>query len=113
MSIPTATIAGALIPIAYFTFILLMNSKSALGSEMPTGARRFRWNLLMIGATGLVGYAVVWVTTRTAKFSVPLDTLPDNIAVAITLIGRGILIVVPILFIIGLIGFFRKNRVTT
>jgi len=112
LAIPTATIAGALIPIAYFTFILLMNSKSALGSEMPTGARRFRWNVLMIAATGLVGYAVVWVTTRTAKFAVPLDTLPDNVAVAITLIGRGILIVVPILFIIGLIGFFRKNRVT-
>jgi hypothetical protein len=111
LAIPTATIAGALIPIAYFTFFLLMNSRSALGSELPTGTRRLTWNTLMLAATGLVTFAVVWVTRRTAKFDVPLDTLPDNIAVATTLIGRGILIVVPILFVFGLIGFFSKNRV--
>lgn len=111
LAIPTATIAGALIPIAYFTFFLLMNSRSALGAELPTGGRRLTWNALMIAATGLVGFAVVWVTRRTAKFDVPLDTLPDKVAVATTLIGRGILIIVPILFVLGIIGFLSKNRI--
>jgi Mn2+/Fe2+ NRAMP family transporter len=111
LAVPASTIAGALIPIAYFTFLLLMNSKSALGAEMPTGALRLRWNLLMIAATGLVGSAVFWVTTKTAKFDVPLDTLPDKISVAQTLIGRGILIAMPILFLLGILGYLKNNRV--
>lgn len=110
LAVPASTIAGALIPIAYFTFFLLMNSKSTLGSEMPSGARRLRWNVLMLSATGLVTFAVIWVTTKTAKFHVPLDTLPDKISVAITLIGRGILIAMPILFLLGILGYFKNNR---
>ncbi|MEM8956148.1 MAG: divalent metal cation transporter [Verrucomicrobiota bacterium] len=47
LAIPTSLLGGALLPIAYITFLLLMNSKSLLGDAMPTGARRVRWNVLM------------------------------------------------------------------
>jgi Mn2+/Fe2+ NRAMP family transporter len=110
LAIPASTIAGSLIPIAYFTFFLLMNSKATLGAELPTGGRRISWNLLMILSLGLVASAVCWVTTRTAKFGTPLGDLPDKIEISIALIARGLLIAVPILFVIGTIGFLQKNR---
>ena len=43
----------ALLPIAYVTFFFMMNSKSLLGDNMPTGANRLKWNVLMSIATGL------------------------------------------------------------
>ncbi len=39
-----------LLPIAYVTFFLMMNSKAILGKEKPTGGRMLAWNVLMIVA---------------------------------------------------------------
>ncbi|TWU41783.1 divalent metal cation transporter [Novipirellula artificiosorum] len=36
-----------LLPIAYVTFLLMMNSRRILGKEKPTGTRMLVWNLLM------------------------------------------------------------------
>lgn len=99
LAIPASTIAGSLIPIAYFTFILLMNSKSTLGSEMPSGARRIRWNSLMFLATGLVTCAVLWVTYR----GIHVPGLKG-------IMSQGCLIGLTLLFIIGTLGFLKKNR---
>jgi Mn2+/Fe2+ NRAMP family transporter len=99
LAIPASTIAGALIPIAYFTFLLLMNSKATLGEEMPAGARRMRWNILMILATGLVTTAVFWVTWQGVR-------VPGLKGV----MSMSCLIVLPILFVLGTIGFVLKNR---
>ncbi|MEK6239015.1 MAG: divalent metal cation transporter, partial [Planctomycetales bacterium] len=56
-----ASVFGAmLLPIAYWTFYLLMNQRSLLKSEMPTGMRRVAWNVLMaiagLSATGASMY---------------------------------------------------------
>lgn len=91
LAIPTSVIGGSLIPIAYFTFLLMMNSKSLLGDSMPTGSRRVRWNTLMIGATGIVAFGSVWVLSGKGP--------PGQI-------GIGILAT---LFVLGLIGFYTKN----
>ncbi|MEJ6570022.1 MAG: divalent metal cation transporter, partial [Akkermansiaceae bacterium] len=40
LAIPTSVIGGSLIPIAYFTFFLLMNSKKVLGDKRPEGTAR-------------------------------------------------------------------------
>ena len=40
----------ALLPIAYITFFLMMNSRSLLGDAMPTGGRRLAFNLAMLAA---------------------------------------------------------------
>jgi len=101
LAIPAATIAGSLIPIAYFTFFLLMNSRAALGNELPTGGRRIRWNALMVLATGLVSYGAIWVTyQRVGK--------PGYEGV----IATGSLIVMAILAVLGILGFLKNNRQT-
>jgi len=45
--VPTSVFCFTLLPVAYVTFFLMMNSKSLLGKEMPTGGRRVAWNTLM------------------------------------------------------------------
>ena len=51
-----------LLPIAYITFFLMMNSKSLLGDARPRGLARIVWNLLMgvsvVGATAAAGQAI-------------------------------------------------------
>ena len=91
LAVPTSVIGGSMIPIAYFTFFLMMNSRSLLGSSMPTGIRRVWWNLLMSVATlvGLVGS--VWVL------------LSKGIAGQI---GVGLLV---LLMIIGVLGFLKRQ----
>ncbi len=93
LAIPTSVIGGSMIPIAYFTFFLLMNSRTLLGENMPVGGRRIWWNTLMVIATGIATYGSVWVLSSKGT--------PGYI-------GIGIL---AILFVLGLIGFFQKNRV--
>ena len=99
LAIPASTIAGALIPIAYYTFFLLMNSKSALGTEMPTGARRIRWNSLMLLATGLVSFGAIWVTYQGVNTSGLKGTMSLSALVALA-----------ILFLVGTISFVRRNK---
>jgi len=48
--VPTSMFGAALLPIAYLTFFCMMNSRRLLGKDMPTGANRLKWNLLMIVA---------------------------------------------------------------
>lgn len=45
--VPTSIFAFTLLPIAYVTFFLLMNQRKLLGAEMPTGGRRWAWNLTL------------------------------------------------------------------
>lgn len=94
LAIPTSVIGGSLIPIAYFTFLLLMNSRSLLGESLPTGARRVRWNTLMIIATGIASFGSIWVLLGRGG--------PG-------LVGIGVLV---ILFVLGLWGFFSKNSLS-
>jgi len=61
LAVPTSVIGGSLIPIAYFTFLLMMNSRHILGDQRPTGGRRILWNTLMILATGVATAGSVWV----------------------------------------------------
>ena len=60
LATPTSVIGGAMLPIAYLSFLLLMNSKSLLGDAMPTGFNRLRWNLLMGFATLVATFGSVW-----------------------------------------------------
>ncbi|TWU15396.1 divalent metal cation transporter [Allorhodopirellula heiligendammensis] len=51
LAIFASTFAVMLLPIAYFTFFLMMNSDRILGSDRPTGSSRLVWNVLMGLAT--------------------------------------------------------------
>ncbi|MEM7387779.1 MAG: hypothetical protein AAF514_22820, partial [Verrucomicrobiota bacterium] len=96
LAIPTSVIGGALLPIAYFTFLLLMNSKSYLGDARPRGLKRVIWNVLMGLATLVAGYASV-VGFKDKK----LSGFP---------IGWVFLVILGILLLLGLIGFFRSRN---
>ena len=59
-----STFGAILLPIAYFTFMALMNNEKLLGEEKPTGARMSIWNLLMtIGVLGAVANSVGSIST--------------------------------------------------
>ncbi|MEQ9412157.1 MAG: divalent metal cation transporter [Fuerstiella sp.] len=46
--VPTSMFGAALLPIAYLTFFWMMNSRRLLGSHLPSGLNRLKWNVLMI-----------------------------------------------------------------
>lgn len=92
LAVPTSVIGGSMIPIAYFTFFLLMNSRSLLGENLPRGGRRIAWNLLMGLATSVALIGTIWVLLGKG--------LPGQL-------GLGLLV---LLLVIGLAGFMKRQR---
>ena len=67
LAVVTSVFGFMLLPFAYVTFVLLMNSKSLLKDEMPRGARRILWNVLTgVSATVATVGAVymIWVKAK-------------------------------------------------
>ena len=60
LAVPTSVFAMVLLPIAYFAFFLLMNQKTFMGNNMPTGGKRILWNVLMAMAAGAAAFGSVW-----------------------------------------------------
>lgn len=60
LAVPTSVFGMALLPVAYFTFYWLLNSKSVLGDDRPKGGRRLLWNLLMAVAAGFAALGSFW-----------------------------------------------------
>lgn len=92
LAIPASVIATTLLPIAYFVFLLLMNSKPALGEDRPKGAARWIWNILMLGATAAASFASIWALSSKG--------LPGQL-------GLGGL---ALLAVIGIVSFVKKSR---
>ncbi|MBK1882625.1 divalent metal cation transporter [Luteolibacter pohnpeiensis] len=90
LQIPAAVIATTLLPIAYLGFLLLMNSRSALGENLPKN--RLFINLLMIISTALASFASIWALLS--------QKLPGYLGVA-ALIA---------LAVIGILGFNKRNQ---
>jgi len=115
LAIPTSVIGTAMIPIAYYTFFLVMNSRSILGNHMPRGFSRFVWNVLMLLATAAGTFAAVWGLLGKAGIMSHLNT--DNTWAQYvdaltwkTWIGLGGLIMLALLFVVGTIGFIINNK---
>ena len=96
LAVPTSVIGGSLLPIAYFTFLLLMNSKKLLGDAMPRGGKRIFFNLLMIIATSFATFGSVWALKDAKLGNFPM--------------GKVGLVILVSLFLLGLFGFLSKNR---
>lgn len=60
LAVPAFVFGMMILPIAYFTFYLMLNSKSLLGENMPRGGKRLVWNVLMAIALGLATFGAVW-----------------------------------------------------
>ena len=96
LATPTSVIGGAMLPIAYVTFLLLMNSPRALGTSMPRGRTRVLWNALMIPATSIAAFGSIWAMWGKQLYGFPLGT-----------VGIGALVT---LLVIGVLSFLIKNR---
>lgn len=92
LAVPTSVIGGSLIPIAYFTFFLMMNSRKVLGDAKPVGGRAIVWNLLMISATSIATFGSVWILSKKGT------------------IGMMGIAILAVLAILGTIGFFKNSR---
>lgn len=99
LAVPTSVIGGSLIPIAYFTFFLMMNSKKILGDNRPEGKARLIWNSLMIFATTIATLGSVWVLVGKTK----APGVMGNIA-------TGGLVFLVILFLVGTVSFLQKEK---
>ena len=60
LAVPTSMFGMVLLPIAYFTFLMMMNSNKLLGEHAPRGPARLFWNLLMGLATGMAAFGSFW-----------------------------------------------------
>ena len=95
LATPTSVIGGAMLPIAYFSFLLLMNSKLTLGDSMPTGGKRLFWNFLMIVATVVAMLASAWGIYEKSMYGFP--------------IGKAAIGLLVLLLVLGLLGFLKRE----
>ncbi len=98
MQIPASVLATTLLPIAYLGFLLLMNSRAALGDELPR--RRGLINVFMIFSAGVASGASVW--SLVGKFN-----SPKPFEQYFGLFG---MIALAILAVIGVLGFVKRNK---
>ena len=98
LAVPASVIATTLLPIAYLVFLLLMNSKKALGDELPRN--RTLVNLAMIMALFIATVASLWAIWAKVNSGNPLESN----------LGWVGLIVLPVLMVYGLVSFIRKEK---
>jgi hypothetical protein len=92
-------IGGAMLPIAYLSFLLLMNSRQTLGDSFPTGIKRLIWNILMFSATCVAGFASAWGLYGKAM-TIGEQKIPlGNIALG----------ALAVMLVIGVVGFLLKE----
>ena len=96
---PTSVIGGSLIPIAYFTFLLMMNSKKVLGDQRPEGKARLIWNSLMGLATGIATLGTIWVLSGKAHFNSWQGMIP---AAGLALLA--------VLLLVGAVSFIKNEK---
>lgn len=97
--VPAAVIATTLLPIAYIIFLMLMNSKKTLGEDLPK--KRGLVNILMLIAAGVATFASIWNLVGKYNSPAPYEHY----------FGLTGLIVLPILAIVGITGFVKRNRI--
>ncbi|MEQ8764778.1 MAG: divalent metal cation transporter [Planctomycetota bacterium] len=61
LAIPTSIFGLTLLPIAYLSFLFLMNRPALLGPEMLRGGKRIASNTVLVFAAGLATVASIWM----------------------------------------------------
>jgi Mn2+/Fe2+ NRAMP family transporter len=90
LAVMTSTIGYILLPIAFLTFFLLMNSERVLGEDLPKGKKRIAWNVLMGVSLLVTGAAAGWTATQKTigddKF--PIGTVGLVTFIVLVIIGQ-------------------------
>lgn len=97
--VPASVIATILLPIAYLTFLLLMNSRRALGEELPK--RRLLINILMILSSSVALFASLWGLLG----KIHSDSLYEQI------FGYVGILTLMIMGLLGVISFMNREKV--
>lgn len=101
LAIFASTFGAMLLPIAYVTFFLMMNSHRILGDEMPRGTSRWVWNLLMgISVLGAIAAAA------TAIYDKAMDVKHPEAFYAV----MAILVVFSIAVVVGFIAHRQSSK---
>jgi Mn2+/Fe2+ NRAMP family transporter len=100
LAVPASVVGSSLLPIAYFTFLLLANSRPLLGSEALAGGRKLVLNTLMGIATAVATFGSVWAI-KDKSLAVAGTEIP---------VGKFGVAVLVVLFIVGLAGFLSNAR---
>lgn len=93
LAVPTSVIGGAMLPIAYLSFLLLMNSRRTLGDSLPSGGKRLVWNVAMIAATAIAGFASIWglinknLSVKWIPFEIPIGNISIGVLAVMLLLG--------------------------
>lgn len=86
LAVPTSILGFTLIPVAYLSFFLLLNSKSVLGRERPSGIGRIIWNTGLILSLVIMGTAAFYVAWNKTWGDIPFGRF--------ALVGFGILLLI-------------------
>ena len=98
LAIVASSFGMMLLPIAYITFFMMMNSRSLMGREKPTGGRMAVWNVLMgVAVLGAVVAAAGAIWEKIRDTSTPLAAMGGKVVL-------GILVVYILLIVIGFIA---------
>lgn len=60
LAVPTSVFGFMLLPIAFWTFFGMMNSKKLMGKDLPQGNKRLIWNGLMLIALAYATIGAAW-----------------------------------------------------
>ena len=86
LAVPTSILGFTLIPVAYLSFFLLLNSKNVLGRERPSGMGRIIWNTGLILSLAIMGAAAFYVAWNKTWGDIPFGRF--------ALVGFGILLLI-------------------
>jgi hypothetical protein len=67
LAVPTSVFGFILLPFAYVTFVLVLNSQSLLGDERPRGFKRFVWTVLTVFAATVASVGALIMLWYKAK----------------------------------------------
>ena len=96
LAIVASTFGAILLPIAYVTFFLMMNSVNVLGDDKPQGLTAFVWNVLMIAALAAS------IVSAYAAVRGKMETSP--------MVGNVILTGLAVYAVLLLVGFAIRRR---
>ncbi len=103
LAVLTSTFGMMLLPIAYFTFFMMMNSKALMGQEKPTGGRMLVWNILM--AVSVLGAVIAAGSAVWEKVNPVFDS---SAGLQVRIVGGVVLIVAIGYIVLVMLGFGFK-----
>jgi Mn2+/Fe2+ NRAMP family transporter len=105
LAVLTSTFGMMLLPIAYITFFMMMNSKTLMGDQKPTGGRMMIWNVLMI-----VSVLIAIVAAGSAIWEKVTPIVDPEAKLAVRIVGGTVLCVTIGYALMVIVGFALKSK---